>query len=321
MRIPIVGAVVLMIAATCANADTDCALAESYYTQSLKAIGDDNQRGALELLERAVAVCPTYQYFQELGEAAAAFGESQLNARAAEAYVSAYALATGPTEQARSIGRYAELLYHTNDPQKALSYIHEAKNLDPDSPWIAALAKQIDERSMNVTSADIKRGLGNMAFKPLKLQHSVEIAEGKSGGSGNIQTMPDSRVDPGVEQRVESPIDQRAINIPMNFEFNSTHLDRWTAKNIDVLASTLAEVDFAGKQFVFVGHADQRGSAEANMVLSTQRALAIYNAVVALQPSLAGRISTQGRGAEQPLSLGTTDADYRVNRRLEVILR
>jgi outer membrane protein OmpA-like peptidoglycan-associated protein len=178
---------------------------------------------------------------------------------------------------------------------------------------------------MNVTSADIKRGLGNMAFKPLKLQHSLETAETGSGGSGTTPATTDSRVDASVERRVDPPVnqsvDQRAINIPMNFEFNSTRLDQSTAKNIDVLASTLAEVDFAGKQFVFVGHADQRGSAEANMVLSTQRALAIYEAVVALQPSLAGRISTQGRGAEQPLSLGTTDADYRVNRRLEVILR
>ena len=321
MRILATGAVLLMIAATYANADTDCALAQSYYTQSVKALDDDNQREAFELLERAVAVCPTYQYFQEVGEAAAAFGESQLNARAAEAYVSAYDLAVTAAEQARSIGRYAELLYHTNDPQKALSYIHEAKNLDPDSPWIATLAKQIDERSMNVTSADIKRGLGNMAFKPLKLQHTVEVADAEPGGSGTTQTTTDSRADSSDGQRVGPPVEQRAINIPMNFEFNSTHLDQWTAKNIDVLANTLAEVDFAGRQFVFVGHADQRGSAAANMVLSTQRALAIYDAVVALQPSLAGRISTQGRGAEQPLSLGTTDADYRVNRRLEVILR
>jgi len=315
MKRGITGAVLLMIVATCTNAnaetkaDTDCALAGRYYSQSLDATAEDKQREAYELLDHAVEACPTYQYFQEFGEAAAAFGEGRLNARAAEAYVSAYALAKSQSEQARSIGRYAELLFHTNDPQKALNYIHEAKNLDPDNPWIVALAKQIDKRSMNVTAADIRRGLGDMAFKPLKLQHTADVGEATTGGSGTTNTTPEPRVT------------QRAINIPLNFEFNSTRLDQWTAKNIEILASTLAEVDFAGKQFVFVGHADRRGSAAANMVLSTRRALAIYDAVITLQPSLAGRISTQGRGAEQPLSLGNTEADYRVNRRLEVILR
>jgi hypothetical protein len=88
-----------------------------------------------------------------------------------------------------------------------------------------------------------------------------------------------------------------------------------------VLASTLAEAEFAGKRFLFVGHADRRGTAEGNMTLSMQRAVAIFNAVVALQPSLTGRIITEGRGSEEPLALGNTEEDYRVNRRLEVILK
>lgn len=296
--------VVVMSWVQCVAAETDCALASRYYELSAKAAAEYKQRDAYEFLERAVEACPTYQYFQQLGEAAAAFGEDALNARAAEAYVEAYALANSNSEKARAIGRYGELLFHANDPQKALGYVHEAKNLDPDSPWIAALAEQVDARSQVVTADDIKRGLGDMAFKPLKLQRTVEAGEpGATGATTN------------------STVDQRAVSIPLNFEFNSTQLDQLTAKNIEVLASTLAESSFAGKQFIFVGHADRRGSVEANMGLSTRRALAVFDAVVALQPSLAGRISTEGRGAEQPLALGNTEADYRANRRLQVIER
>jgi OmpA-OmpF porin, OOP family len=301
-------AVVLMSWVPLSEADSDCALASRYYDLSKKATSDYKQRDAYEFLERAVEVCPTsYQYLQELGEAAAGFGE-ELNARAAEAYVSAYALAEDAPEQARSIGRYAELLFHTNNPN-ALSYIHQAKNLDPDNAWIAALAKQIDERSLTVTADGIKRGLGDMAFKPLILQNRPEPEQQPGqGGSGKSPKDTDVQVQP-----------VGSVQIPLNFEFNSTRLDRQTQTNIGVLASTLAEADFAGKRFVFVGHADRRGTADANMILSMQRAVAIFNAVVALQPSLAGRISTEGRGSEQPLSLGNTEADYRVNRRLEVI--
>ena len=300
-------AVVLMSWVPLSEADSDCALASRYYDLSKKATSDYKQRDAYEFLERAVEVCPTsYQYFQELGEAAAGFGE-ELNARAAEAYVSAYALAEDAPEQARSIGRYAELLFHTNNPN-ALSYIHQAKNLDPDNAWIGALAKQIDERSLTVTADGIKRGLGDMAFKPLVLQNRPELEQPGQGGSGKPP-----------KDTVVKPVG--SVPVPLIFEFNSTQLDQQTHTNIGVLASTLAEADFAGKRFVFVGHADRRGTADANMILSMQRAVAIFNAVVALQPSLAGRISTEGRGSEQPLSLGNTEADYRVNRRLEVILK
>jgi len=288
-------------------AETDCALGNRYHEQAVTAMAAQLDREAYEFLERAVDTCPTYTNLQELGESIVRLGDHDLYARGAEAYVDAYALAATSAEQARTIARYAELLLASGDPQRALTYIHEAQKLDSTSQSIADLAKVIDHRAAVITTESIRRGLGDLAFKPLKLQLSASTNEEQSTASGGSATAP--TVDP-----------LHSINVPMNFEFNSTRLDTHTASNVAILASALASPEFAGKRFVFVGHADRRGTAEGNMTLSINRALAIYAAVIALQPSLAGRINTEGRGATEPLASGDTEEDYRINRRLQVLL-
>lgn len=301
------------------SAEQDCALSARYYQLADTAKTEYREQDAYEFLTRAAGACPKYQYVQEMAELATEFGDPELTQRAAEGFGDALDLASNDTERARSIARYAELLFHGNDPQNAMSYIIEARNLDPNSVWIADLSDEITTRASNVTPEDIKRGLGDMAFKPLRLRRSVRDDDlaliGGSGGAGG-----------GAEQTSQPPpadADQAArksINIALNFQANSTALDAATRNNLRVLADTLVQDEFTGKQFLLVGHADVRGDAHANLVLSTERATAIFVAIQALQPGLASRIETMGRGEEQPLSTGMSEADHRINRRLEVIL-
>ena len=76
--------------------------------------------------------------------------------------------------------------------------------------------------------------------------------------------------------------------------------------------------DYSDARFEFTGHADTRGAAATNQVLSLQRAEAIRERIVAMKPGLAGRISVLGRGEEQPRSYGQSESDHKANRRLEV---
>jgi len=301
------------------SAEPDCGLAERYYKLADTAKAEYRQQDAYEFLERAVSACPEYRYVQEMAELATEFGDPELTMRAAEGFGEALELASNDAERARSIARYAELLYHGNDPQNAMNYIVEARNLDPQSDWIAELSDEITTRASNVTSEDIKRGLGDMAFKPLRLQRSMADTDltvaGGTGGAGGGAARPDLAPAGDATQAA-----RRSINIPLNFQVNSTALDAATQNNLNVLAETLVQEEFADKQFLLVGHADVRGDANANLVLSAQRASAIFEAIKALQPSLATRITTAGKGEEQPLSTGLTEADHRINRRLEVIL-
>ena len=304
-------------------AEEDCAMGARYYQLSSAARDDFRQQDAYEFLERAVAACPTYYYWQELAELATEFGEPARTERAAEAFVAAYEMATNEKDRARSIARYAEMLFHGSDPQRAMTYIVEARNLDPDTQWIAQLSEEITTRAANVTEEDIKRGLGDMAFKPLKLQRSVprvETATGGGAGSGSPTAVEDAAVAQVAAVADADIATTRSINIPLNFVSGSTQLDASTSNNVNVLASTLADDVFSGQNFLLVGHADNVGEKDVNLQLSQRRAVAIYEAITSLQPGLAGRIQTEGRGEEQLLSLGLSANDHRVNRRVEVIL-
>lgn len=299
----ILGLVVTVLSTSAFAAEQDCSLGERYLALSTKATEEFRQDDAYRFMERTVEVCPNFENWLLLGELAAGFGEDGRNARAAEAYVAANEVAATQSEKAAAIAKYAELLFHTNDPQNALTYIQQARNLDPQNEEIAKLAATITDRAAHVTPDDIKRGLGKMAYKPMKLQRIAELPTTSGGGGAAPQTP-----------------ERRAINIPLNFEFNSTKLDQWTQQNIVVLAQTLVDTEYKDRSFLLLGHTDVRGSAAHNMLLSVERANAIASEITKLQPTLADRIKTGGRGEENPLAIGDTEQDHRTNRRVEIVL-
>ena len=281
-----------------ASGNPDCALAERYLALAEKASNELNQTEAVDLLEKAVGICPSFEANMRLGEISADIPDNAYAERAAVALNDAYQLAATPEDQARAVARYAQLLHETNHSQKALKYAYTARNLDPGNAEILALANRIGEAAKEITSEEIVRGFGELSLKPLALKVDTDAAP-ESGAGSNAPP-------------------RASINIPLQFEFGTTTLTASSRRNISVLAETLAQ-QLGGQKVLFVGHADVRGSETYNLNLSLARAQAIRNRVLDLQPALAGQISVAGKGETQPLSLGTEESDHQINRRLEIV--
>ena len=98
----------------------------------------------------------------------------------------------------------------------------------------------------------------------------------------------------------------------------SATVDEETRPNIRKLAQALSDSEFAGTEFLLVGHADERGDEQLNMTLSWKRAETIRDILVMLEPSLAGRMELNGRGEYEPLDPGNDESAYRTNRRIQV---
>jgi outer membrane protein OmpA-like peptidoglycan-associated protein len=67
------------------------------------------------------------------------------------------------------------------------------------------------------------------------------------------------------------------------------------------------------------GHADERGSAEYNLRLSQERALAVKDRLVQFGVNPA-RLTTIGYGTARPRAEGHKESDWRQNRRVEFII-
>jgi outer membrane protein OmpA-like peptidoglycan-associated protein len=251
-------------------------------------------RGAAAIahVQKAVAGCPSYDSYETLG---VILGHSR-NRRdwlgAADAFVDAEALASEPKARAETLFQYASLVNDDNDPQNAYPMIEKAHALDPGRKDIATLAHDIEKQVRTPQKVQLERSFGLSVYKPFH-----------SSGSDAI-----------------SGSDFRQVNIPINFEFNSVELSPTTRDNINTLAQILASTKAQGdKHFLFVGHSDSRGDELYNTELSRRRADAMRNAVVQIEPALAGRIDTEGRGSSEPVDSGTGLAAMQANRRLQVL--
>lgn len=74
--------------------------------------------------------------------------------------------------------------------------------------------------------------------------------------------------------------------------------------------------DHGGQSLVLQGHTDVRGSVEYNLALGQKRAEAVRNSLklMGVEPS---RVEAVSYGKERPADLGSSDAAYQRNRRVE----
>lgn len=104
----------------------------------------------------------------------------------------------------------------------------------------------------------------------------------------------------------------------LQFEYDSAVLAQTETSVIAELAAVIDRV--APRNITLVGHTDRRGSAEYNLDLSERRAIAVRDALVewhGLDPSL---FSVVGRGEQNLISAGISEADHARDRRVVVIL-
>jgi outer membrane protein OmpA-like peptidoglycan-associated protein len=272
----------------CAQAKQDLLLAK----ERINASADDE---ATVILNQSIDECPTYDAYETLAEHLAVSDSGRDNVNAVDAFVAANARAPTAADRAQTLFQYAALLNRKGDPQNAYPLIQQALALDPKRSAIKNLAAEIDVQIRNPKTEEITRALRYSIFKPLK-------AAGRSGSQGSSG---------GGAQ----------VNLPINFETNSTSVDEETRANVSKLADALADPGLVGRKIVFIGHSDQRGDEGYNESLSRARAQAISESVVALKPQLAGMIVIEGRGAREPVNSGSDEASLRANRRLQVITK
>ena len=69
-----------------------------------------------------------------------------------------------------------------------------------------------------------------------------------------------------------------------------------------------------------VGHTDSVGTDESNLILATDRAVAVKNYIISKMPSVRKAVSIQSRGRSEPIAPNDTEEGRSLNRRVEIIL-
>ncbi len=86
-------------------------------------------------------------------------------------------------------------------------------------------------------------------------------------------------------------------NILVTFVTNSADLTGSAKKALDVLAAAMKSDKLASVKFTIEGHADPRGSEEANMKLSQARAESVREYLISAQGLTAERVNAVGKGS------------------------
>jgi outer membrane protein OmpA-like peptidoglycan-associated protein len=311
---------IVMLAAAGAQAQTDCSLGQRFLQLSRDRAASGVNEEAVGLLNRAIEVCPSYESYEALGELQAQSSERKDQAQAVKAFVAANDLAPSDAARAKTEFEYAKLLNRNGDPQNAYPLAKDAHFLNPDDAQISALAQRLEEDIRNPSHEQLVRGLQDALYQPLRMGRVKPLPALAQAGSAAALTASEKTAERGplgVSQLNSSP----SVSIPINFDTATTVVDQRTRPNVATLADALADPALAGRKFLFVGHADKRGSDEYNMTLSRERAQTMSLEVIQLEASLEGRIEVDGRGSREPIDPGTGPDALRANRRLQVILK
>jgi outer membrane protein OmpA-like peptidoglycan-associated protein len=320
MKIPAILCLLLMASlARPAAADNDCTLGKGYVSSAREHAAAAEPDEAQKLLAQSIEACPSYDAYQLLGDLQAQSAQREQQAQAVDAYVAAAGLAPSPKARAHTLFSYAQLLERDGDPQNAYPLIRDAQTLDPADAQIAQLSGRIEQQVNNPTGQNLTRGLWGSMYKPLKITASVRppaSADDAGFTAGSAGSAGSGRGGSAASGSSAGP----SINIPIHFETGSVVVDATTRANVAILAGALADPEHASQHYLFVGHADIRGNEAANVALSKQRAAALYQAVVAVTPSLRGRVDVDGKGSAEPIDPARNERAYRANRRLQVLL-
>ena len=108
------------------------------------------------------------------------------------------------------------------------------------------------------------------------------------------------------------------IDLRIEFDYDSAEIRSDSHSRVEALARALARRADDLTSFRLIGHSDARGNADYNQRLSERRARSVLRAVRERDGRLAGRLRAEGKGEREPLIVARTEADHRVNRRVEV---
>lgn len=116
---------------------------------------------------------------------------------------------------------------------------------------------------------------------------------------------------------LSAPKKKPSASLLITFETNSAELTAPARQQLDVVAAALKNDRLAEYTFNVEGHADPRGNADANMVLSQQRAESVRAYLVAQHGIAAERLKAEGKGDTDLLNRKVVAAPE--NRRVTII--
>ncbi|CAN5464465.1 hypothetical protein BH11PSE11_BH11PSE11_04020 [soil metagenome] len=123
---------------------------------------------------------------------------------------------------------------------------------------------------------------------------------------------------PARKQAAAAP-ETRALDLDIKFEFNSGRLNQDGKDVLDQLAEALKSETLANTQsIVLEGHADAKGSAGYNKVLSLQRAQSARAYLASKHGIPGGKVKAVGKGSSEPVDAANPEDE--VNRRVRVII-
>ena len=117
--------------------------------------------------------------------------------------------------------------------------------------------------------------------------------------------------------RIE-PAAPPTVRLPIFFEFNSATLRPEGRALLDKVGAALASDELTSFRFSVEGHTDNIGSEKYNHSLSTQRAYAVKEYLVA-RGVPEDRLGTIGHGENEPVADNSSDIGRQRNRRVELI--
>src|SRR5687767_4053746 len=101
---------------------------------------------------------------------------------------------------------------------------------------------------------------------------------------------------PQPRTRSLKPVPPASASLLITFQTNSTQLTPDARRTLDVVARALSGDRLAPHSFVIEGHADRRGSREANARLSAGRAEAVRDYLVRNHGIATSRLKSVGKG-------------------------
>lgn len=114
-----------------------------------------------------------------------------------------------------------------------------------------------------------------------------------------------------------APKKKASASLLITFETNSSELTSAAKQQLDVVAAALKNDRLAEYSFNVEGHADPRGSSDANLVLSQQRAESVREYLVAQHGIAADRLKAEGKGDTELMNRKSPAAPE--NRRVTIV--
>lgn len=121
----------------------------------------------------------------------------------------------------------------------------------------------------------------------------------------------------GEDNRNKLITEGRFVTTGIQFDVNSDAIKPESGVVLKEMATTLQENPTVNIKII--GHTDSDGDANANLVLSQKRAVAVKNALINFYGISASRIQTEGKGESEPVKANTSEDGKAQNRRVEFI--